>query len=102
MTSHGEGRAAFASDAALERCDAELTALRFISNRGEPTERYPANPNGSPRGIAGLANADGRVTIMMPHPERVFRAVQNSWRSEDWNEDAPWMRMFRNARVWVN
>ncbi|WP_010220286.1 phosphoribosylformylglycinamidine synthase subunit PurQ, partial [Pseudomonas donghuensis] len=56
----------------------------------------------SPRGITGLTSRDGRVTIMMPHPERVFRAVQNSWRPDDWNEDAAWMRMFRNARAWVN
>jgi phosphoribosylformylglycinamidine synthase len=65
------------------------------------TERYPANPNGSPRGITGLTTRDGRVTIMMPHPERVFRAVQNSWHPDDWSEDGGWMRMFRNARVWV-
>ena len=64
-------------------------------------ERYPDNPNGSPLGITGLTTADGRVTILMPHPERVFRAVQNSWHPEDWDEDGPWMRMFRNARVRV-
>ena len=68
VTSHGEGRAAFASQAALERCDRELAALRFVANDGGIAERYPANPNGSPRGIAGLCNADGRITIMMPAP----------------------------------
>jgi phosphoribosylformylglycinamidine synthase len=100
---HGEGHAEFASEEALLEADLSgCVAMRFVDNHGKVTETYPANPNGSPRGITGLTSRDGRVTIMMPHPERVFRAVQNSWRSEDWNEDAPWMRMFRNARVWVN
>lgn len=100
---HGEGHAEFASEEALLEADLSgCVAMRFVDNHGKVTEKYPANPNGSPRGITGLTSRDGRVTIMMPHPERVFRAVQNSWRSEDWNEDAPWMRMFRNARVWVN
>ncbi len=100
---HGEGHAEFASEEALLEADLSgCVAMRFVDNHGKVTENYPANPNGSPRGITGLTSRDGRVTIMMPHPERVFRAVQNSWRSEDWNEDAPWMRMFRNARVWVN
>ncbi|MFZ3281374.1 phosphoribosylformylglycinamidine synthase [Pseudomonas sp.] len=100
---HGEGHAEFSSEEALLEADLSgCVAMRFVDNHGKVTERYPANPNGSPRGITGLTSRDGRVTIMMPHPERVFRAVQNSWRSEDWNEDAPWMRMFRNARVWVN
>ena len=101
VTAHGEGRAAFASAEDLARCDAELTAARFIDNRGAPTEMYPANPNGSPRGIAGLSNADGRVTIMMPHPERVFRTVQLSWHPPDWGECSPWQRLFDNAREWV-
>jgi phosphoribosylformylglycinamidine synthase len=100
-TSHGEGRAAFASPDVLARCDASLTALRFVSNRGEATERYPANPNGSPHGIAGLSNADGRVTIMMPHPERVFRTVLLSWHPPEWGECSPWQRLFDNARSWV-
>lgn len=100
---HGEGHAEFASDDALLEADLSgCVALRFVDNHGKVTEAYPANPNGSPRGITGLTSRDGRVTIMMPHPERVFRAVQNSWRPDDWNEDAAWMRMFRNARVWVN
>ena len=77
-------------------------ALRYVDNHGKVTEAYPANPNGSPRGITGLTSHDGRVTIMMPHPERVFRAVQNSWRPDEWHEDAALMRIFRNARVWVN
>ncbi|WP_339406826.1 phosphoribosylformylglycinamidine synthase [Pseudomonas helleri] len=100
---HGEGHAEFASEEAMLQADLSgSVALRFVDNHGKVTENYPANPNGSPRGITGLTSRDGRVTIMMPHPERVFRAVQNSWRPEEWNEDAPWMRMFRNARAWVN
>ena len=72
-----------------------------MDNNQQVTEHYPENPNGSAAGIAGLCNLDGRVTVMMPHPERVFRASQNSWRPEEWVEDAPTMRMFRNARVWL-
>jgi phosphoribosylformylglycinamidine synthase len=101
VTAHGEGRAVFATSDALDRCDASLTALRFVTNRGEPAERYPANPNGSERGIAGLSNEDGRVTIVMPHPERVFRTVQHSWHPADWGERAPWQKLFDNARDWV-
>ena len=100
---HGEGHAEFASEQALIEADVSgCVALRFVDNHGKVTETYPANPNGSPRGITGLTSRDGRVTIMMPHPERVFRAVQNSWYSDEWSEDGGWMRMFRNARVWVN
>ena len=100
---HGEGHAEFENEEALLEADLSgCVAMRFIDNHGKVTETYPANPNGSPRGITGLTSRDGRVTIMMPHPERVFRAVQNSWRPEEWNEDGAWMRMFRNARVWVN
>ncbi|SDU21828.1 phosphoribosylformylglycinamidine synthase [Halopseudomonas salegens] len=99
---HGEGHAEFSSSTAVDACEASNSVtLRYIDNRGRMTERYPANPNGSPRGITGLTTRDGRVTIMMPHPERVFRAVQNSWHPDDWNEDGGWMRMFRNARAWV-
>ena len=97
-TAHGEGRAAFAD--AQTQAQA-LVALRFVDNRGAPTEVYPANPNGSPGGITGLTTADGRFTILMPHPERVFRSVQQSWHPQGWGEDSPWMRMFRNARVWL-
>jgi len=100
---HGEGRAEFESPRALEHCRSEgLIAMRFVDNRGVATERYPENPNGSPLGIAALSNADGRVTITMPHPERVFRTVQNSWHPPDWGEDSGWMRLFRNAGVWVD
>jgi len=100
---HGEGHAEFESEEALLEADLSGTvALRYVDNHGKVTERYPANPGGSPRGITGLTTRDGRVTIMMPHPERVFRAVTNSWRPDEWQEDGGWMRMFRNARVWVD
>jgi len=100
---HGEGHAEFENEEALLEADLSgCVAMRFIDNHGKVTETYPANPNGSPRGITGLTSRDGRVTIMMPHPERVFRAVQNSWKPDDWQEDAGWLRMFRNARVWVD
>ena len=99
---HGEGMAEFAGVGDLQKLQSENSvALRFTDNLGEKTERYPANPNGSPDAIAGIASIDGRVTIMMPHPERVFRASQNSWHPRDWVEDAPSMRMFRNARKWL-
>ncbi|HBX56047.1 phosphoribosylformylglycinamidine synthase [Pseudomonas sp. UBA2684] len=100
---HGEGHAEFENAEALLEADLSgCVAMRFIDNHGKVTETYPANPNGSPRGITGLTSRDGRVTIMMPHPERVFRAVQNSWKPDEWQEDAGWLRMFRNARVWVD
>jgi len=100
---HGEGRAEFASEeAAVAALRGRAVALRYVDNYGNPTELYPANPNGSPLGITGLTNADGRFTIMMPHPERVFRTVQNSWQPAEWGEDGAWMRMFRNARAWVD
>jgi phosphoribosylformylglycinamidine synthase len=97
---HGEGRAEFAS-AADVAASGPLVTLRFVDNGGGVAARYPANPNGSPLGIAGLASADGRVTILMPHPERVYRTVQNSWHPPDAGEDSGWMRIFRNARAWV-
>jgi phosphoribosylformylglycinamidine synthase len=97
---HGEGRAEFADAGQLAAVTPQI-ALRYIENSGETALRYPANPNGSPRGITGLTSSDGRVTIMMPHPERVVRAVQNSWHPDDWIEDAPWRRLFRNARRWL-
>ncbi len=100
---HGEGRAEFVSPQGLEACrDAGLIAMQFVDNRGRLTQHYPENPNGSPLGIAALSNADGRITITMPHPERVFRSVQNSWHPPEWGEDSGWMRLWRNARVWVS
>ncbi len=97
---HGEGYAEFPSQADLDAARG-LVALRYVDNRGKPTTLFPLNPNGSPEGITGLTTPDGRFTILMPHPERVFRTVQNSWRPDEWGEDGPWMRMFRNARKWV-
>ncbi|MBU0654948.1 MAG: phosphoribosylformylglycinamidine synthase [Gammaproteobacteria bacterium] len=99
---HGEGRAVFDADVAPGSVLAEgLVGLRYVDNYGNATEHYPENPNGSPLGITGLTTADGRFTIMMPHPERLFRAVQHSWRPDELVEDGAWLRMFRNARVWV-
>ena len=100
--SHGEGRAEFIDVAHQQQFMAgQQLALRFINNYGEVATRYPANPNGSPSGITAVTSLDGRVTAMMPHPERVFRTVQNSWYPENAGVDSGWMRMFRNARVWV-
>jgi len=98
---HGEGRATFAAGGLARAEQSGTLALRYADSQGQLTERYPANPNGSPAGIAGLTTTDGRVTIMMPHPERVFRAVTNSWRPDGWGEDGAWLRLFRNARVFV-
>src|SRR5262249_45331408 len=99
---HGEGRAEFAAAKDLEALErARLVAARFVDHHGRVTEHYPENPNGSPHGITAFTTPDGRVTILMPHPERVFRAVQYSFRPREWTEDGPWMRLFRNARAWV-
>ena len=98
VTAHGEGRAVFAHDAKPNKSNA---CLRFVDNRGKPTEAFPLNPNGSPDGLTGFTSGDGRVMILMPHPERVFRSVQMSWKPLGWGEDSPWMRVFRNARVFV-
>ena len=97
VVSHGEGRADFAGDPSRA-----LVAMRYVDNRGQVATRYPANPNGSPDGITGVTTADGRFTIMMPHPERIFRTVQMSWHPDGMNGDSPWMAMFRNARRWVD
>ena len=98
--SHGEGRAEFASPEAMALAEASGTiALRYVNGQGEIATKYPQNPNGSPNALSGICSTDGRVTIMMPHPERVFRTVANSWHPDSWGEDSPWMRMFRNARV---
>ena len=96
VVSHGEGRAVFAGEPAKA-----IVAMRYIDNRGKVATTYPFNPNGSPEGVTGLTTADGRFTIMMPHPERIFRTVQMSWHPEGWGEDGPWLNMFRNARKWV-
>jgi phosphoribosylformylglycinamidine synthase len=108
IVSHGEGRAEWLVESeqrALEQ--AGLVAMRFVDNHGNPTQTFPANPNGSPSGITAVTNQDGRITMMMPHPERIFRAVQHTWRSSqgvgaDWPDASPWLRLFQNARRWVD
>ncbi|WP_168403850.1 phosphoribosylformylglycinamidine synthase [Erwinia amylovora] len=96
---HGEGFVEVRNEAHLARLESQgLVALRFVDNFGNVTQQYPANPNGSPNGITAVTNESGRVTIMMPHPERVFRTVSHSWHPAEWGEDSPWMRIFRNAR----
>lgn len=98
--SHGEGQVEFKSDQQLAGLQQQnLIAAQYVDNHLTVTEQYPANPNGSVLGITAISNLDGRVAVMMPHPERVFRAVSNSWYPEDWSEDGAWMRLFRNARV---
>ena len=98
VVAHGEG---FARFDAPEHAAAAHVAFRFVDAQGRPVEAYPANPNGSPEGIAALTSRDGRATLMMPHPERVFRTLQMSWHPREWGEDSPWLRIFRNAREWV-
>jgi phosphoribosylformylglycinamidine synthase len=99
---HGEGRAVFDNAGQTgELARRQQIALRYVDFSGDQTQAYPANPNGSPGGITGLCSEDGRVTLMMPHPERVFRSLTHSWRPDDWGSDGPWLRMFRNARVWL-
>lgn len=107
VVAHGEGRAVFTGDSSSQHTaknalDNSTVSMRYIDNTGSPTMHYPENPNGAEMGITGLCNTDGRFTIMMPHPERVIRTVTNSWHPDIWGEDSPWMRMFRNARVWVD
>ena len=97
--SHGEGRAQFD---APEHVALAKVALRFVDGHGQVATRYPTNPNGSPEGITGLTSADGRSTLLMPHPERVHRSLQMSWHPAGWGEASPWLRMFRNARAWVD
>jgi phosphoribosylformylglycinamidine synthase len=99
VVSHGEGRAVQGTE---DRGQKTGAVLRYVDHHGQATERYPLNPNGSPGGETGFTTPDGRFTIMMPHPERVFRSVQMSWRPKEWGEDSPWMRIFRNARRWAD
>jgi phosphoribosylformylglycinamidine synthase len=100
VVSHGEGYANFGDSKRLKAAQ-ELVTLRYVDHHGNATENYPLNPNGSPQGITGLTTPDGRFSIMMPHPERVFRAVQNSWYPREWQENGAWLKMFQNARKWV-
>ena len=99
---HGERRVQFqsAKDLSLIKKQ-QLLAAYYVDHQHEVTECYPANPNGSPEGMTAFTNSDGRVTLLMPHPERVFRAVQHSWCPAEWEEDSPWARFFYNARYWV-
>ena len=98
VVAHGEGRACF--DTAQQQADA-LATLRYLAPDGSPATTYPHNPNGSPDGLTGFTTSDGRFNIMMPHPERLFRTVQHSWHPAEWGEDGPWLRIFRNARIWL-
>ncbi len=103
VVAHGEGQADFGTgSSAASLMTRRLVTLQYVDTRDQATERYPFNPNGSALGLAGLCSADGRVTSVMPHPERVFRTVQNSWKPKEWGEDGGWMRLFRNARVFLN
>jgi phosphoribosylformylglycinamidine synthase len=99
VVAHGEGRASFESD---KQQAGVISSLRYLGPDGQTATTYPHNPNGSPDGLTGFTTGDGRFTIMMPHPERLFRSMQFSWRPDSWGEDGPWLRMFRNARKWVN
>jgi phosphoribosylformylglycinamidine synthase len=102
VTAHGEGRAEFRDPEHMNRLIlSKQVAMCYVDNYGNLTQDYPCNPNGSPHGITGLTTSDGRFTILMPHPERVVRTVSMSWHPDDWGEDSPWLRLFRNARVWV-
>jgi phosphoribosylformylglycinamidine synthase len=99
---HGEGFTEFTDANAVSNVlKQQLATVRFVDHASTPTEVYPFNPNGSPQGLTGFTTPDGRFSIMMPHPERVFRTVQHSWHPDEWQEDSPWMRMFRNARKFV-
>jgi phosphoribosylformylglycinamidine synthase len=102
VVSHGEGRLEPQLEGHVERLESDgLVALRYVHPSGTIAMNYPQNPNGSPRGITGVTTRDGRITALMPHPERVFRTSQLSWHPRTWGEDSPWMRFFRNARAWV-
>jgi len=101
VVAHGEGRVQFTDDSRKHEASA-VACLRYVDNHGHPAERYPANPNGSPGGITGFTTVDGRASIMMPHPERLFRTAQYSWHPPEWGDDGPWLRMFRAARVWID
>ena len=98
---HGEGRAVATAENFAALNASNQVVLRYVDSHGNATEQYPLNPNGSPEGITGVTSQDGRATIMMPHPERNFRAIQHSWKPEDWDQDGAWLRMFRNARKFI-
>ncbi len=99
---HGEGRVDIDKKSLDDLREHKLIAMNYINNNLQISEKYPFNPNGSPQGVTAFCNMDGRFTIMMPHPERLFRTVQYSWHPSEWQENGPWMRLFQNARVWLN
>jgi len=101
VVSHGEGQTYYRDNSANKVLSQQLTTLRYVDNHQHVADRYPFNPNGSDQGLTGFTNTDGRFSIMMPHPERIFRSVQNSWQDPSWGDDGPWLRMFQNARKWV-
>ena len=96
---HAEGKADFPAGALDALLQSRLVSMRYINNTLQATDKYPYNPSGSPFGVTGFCNQDGRFTIMMPHPERLFRSVQYSWHPGEWSDDGPWMQIFRNART---
>ncbi|MEQ1668095.1 MAG: phosphoribosylformylglycinamidine synthase subunit PurQ, partial [Sulfuriferula sp.] len=98
VVAHGEGYANFSQTGDMQQVN---TAMRFVDHAGMATETYPLNPNGSAQGLTSVTNDDGRFSIMMPHPERVFRAIQNSWYPNQQHENGAWLRLFQNARKWV-
>lgn len=98
---HGEGRLVATNEQIATLNANDQVVLRYVDSHGNPTQHYPLNPNGSPEAITGLTSQDGRATVMMPHPERTFRALQHSWKPEEWQEDGAWLRMFRNARKFI-
>jgi phosphoribosylformylglycinamidine synthase len=98
---HGEGRADASTEQLAALAASGQVILRYVDSHGNATQHYPMNPNGSPDAISGVTSGDGRATILMPHPERNFRALQHSWKPEDWTQDGAWLRMFRNARRFV-
>ena len=103
VVAHGEGQVEFTEQQTAEGVlDADLVTLRYVDHYGQATETYPMDPNGSPLGITGFTSTDGRFNIMMPHPERLFRTIQHSWHPDDWGDEGPWLRLFRNARVWLD
>ncbi|WP_333664822.1 phosphoribosylformylglycinamidine synthase [Acinetobacter guillouiae] len=98
---HGEGRAETSAENFAALNAGNQVILRYVDSLGNASQQYPLNPNGSPEAISGVTSKDGRATIMMPHPERNFRAIQHSWKPEEWTEDGAWLRMFRNARKFI-
>jgi phosphoribosylformylglycinamidine synthase len=101
VVAHGEGRVEATSDQLHQLNAGQQVVMRFVDSHGNPTQTYPLNPNGSPEGITGVTSLDGRATLLMPHPERNVRALQHSWKPEEWTEDGAWLRLFRNARQFV-